>query len=1156
VLDISPDGTPIMCGPARLVLTVDGRPAAMARDSIGAVWNTPELVRVRAEMARGESPTACEACHVQERAGITSLRMTLNDVVPTMIGAEWSLAQAMAESARTGHRLASGPKWYQLQLGNTCNLACRSCSPTSSSRVAADRVHRAWSARDYYHGQPLPVRRPAPAWYRDPAKLAELLGDGEIVLALLGGEPFLIEEVWALLRLLVERGWSRRITLTLLTNGTRPRPELERLIAEFKHVYVSVSIDGAGALFEYLRHGARWGDLIDTLAWLRGLPNCSLLATPTLQNVNVLGAARLFRFFDEHHLRVHFNVVTWPRRLRPGNLPPRVRRIAAERLRRYLDDECRLENRPVVRNWVDTIETDEAFDPELFREFMVFTNDLDASRNQRLAEAEPELFTLLRASGIDWTGERRHATAPPLPPPAPHARARASRTIAPDDAIYASFATFAGRPEIYFESGADIVDALDARLLVHGHAALASCRAIADYASHYGRITRALRARLPHAVVYACDIDRGALEFCERELGAVPVVTSWRPEEDALPRDVDVVVCISLLTHTPLDHLRRTLRAWHDMLAPGGVVVFTFLDEGYLDPWLAGEMEQYGTYRPEDRLEAARALRTGGAAFVPLGGASYGGESLYGIAFVRSDLVRGEVAAAGLELLELEARTDLFHQSLVVARRPGQRRPEPIVADPKRDVPVIALYDPRGHEHEAGESTWSRLVAAVPSRPLPTELGFYDPRVAEVRESHAALAAAHGIDAFCYLVAPGAHAPLRELLTSRRPDSPFCLMIGGDETAFEDLVPYLRDDRYLRHENRPLLVVAGLPGDPRSTIAAWRSAAMAHGIGEIHLCAAEPGSGVSLPDALFDSVLESPPTAPTYAEAAAAALARPRPVGSLWRCVLARREPFDPRTVEHYELWLRAAVETSSGPVFIRAWNDWVDGTYLEPDDRDGRSFLAATRRARRGPGSGLALLRRLRDTLGPLDDAAARSLAELEAVVSLHERSRDALTALVEAAFAEAPVGGGDLGHACVSVAASQLAPSPGLVSIDIVGAATGAELLAPRSPVALDRDALEVHGWAHTGDCDPDAVDVFLVVTALTTGRERVFLLGDRFPRPDVAATFAGYPERCGFRGTLPAGALAPGAYRLGIVQRTPTAAYFDPTPVTVTLGRCSSA
>ena len=63
---------------------------------------------------------------------------------------------------------------------------------------------------------------------------------------------------------------------------------------------------------------------------------------------------------------------------------------------------------------------------------------------------------------------------------------------------------------------------------------------------------------------------------------------------------------------------------------------------------------------------------------------------------------------------------------------------------------------------------------------LPADLGFYDLRVAESREAQADLAREYGVTGFCYyhywfsgkrLL----HRPFDEVLTSGRPNFPFCL---------------------------------------------------------------------------------------------------------------------------------------------------------------------------------------------------------------------------------------------------------------------------------------------------------------------------------------------------------------------------------------------
>lgn len=120
---------------------------------------------------------------------------------------------------------------------------------------------------------------------------------------------------------------------------------------------------------------------------------------------------------------------------------------------------------------------------------------------------------------------------------------------------------------------------------------------------------------------------------------------------------------------------------------------------------------------------------------------------------------------------------------------------------------------------------------------LPADLGFYDLRLAEVREQQAELARAHGINGFCYYhywFGNGRRLlerPFNEVLASGSPDFPFCLCWAnepwsrrwlGEErdvlmpqqySAEDDqlhadwLAEAFVDARYLKHEGRPLFLV-------------------------------------------------------------------------------------------------------------------------------------------------------------------------------------------------------------------------------------------------------------------------------------------------------------------------------------------------------------
>ncbi|MBL9136103.1 MAG: glycoside hydrolase family 99-like domain-containing protein [Verrucomicrobiales bacterium] len=192
---------------------------------------------------------------------------------------------------------------------------------------------------------------------------------------------------------------------------------------------------------------------------------------------------------------------------------------------------------------------------------------------------------------------------------------------------------------------------------------------------------------------------------------------------------------------------------------------------------------------------------------------------------------------------------------------------------------LIALYLPQFHpipENDAwwgkGFTEWTNVTRAQALFPghyqprLPSDLGFYDLRVPEVREAQAALARQHGIEGFCYwhywfhgrrLL----ERPFQEVLQSGRPDFPFCLawaneswsrswlgdkrdILADQRYSHDDDLAHARwlaaafaDSRYLRIHGRPLFLIYrpfALP-DARATTDTLRSEIVRLGLPEPYL---------------------------------------------------------------------------------------------------------------------------------------------------------------------------------------------------------------------------------------------------------------------------------------------------------------------------------
>jgi len=298
----------------------------IGKTSIQENFNNKIAEKIRNNLDKGVRDPACKFCWEEEDGGRKSKRQRDNDRYFHEI--EWR--------DRTPY---TGLAKFELNLGNTCNIKCRTCHPSISSlwmKEAYDLDHSSkMSYKEYsegmkkYHQQ---YDEDSPFW-DDLANNLETIKQFDFY----GGEPFLSKKMWEILRICVDKGYAKDIELHYNTNGTTWPKETE-LWQHFKYINLSFSIDGIGEQFEYMRFPANWNEVCINMQQARSYKdtykNMSISWCITLSSINIFYLPNILNEYYKSYpdLGVYLNLVHGPEHFNIGKMPDNVKEEVISRL--------------------------------------------------------------------------------------------------------------------------------------------------------------------------------------------------------------------------------------------------------------------------------------------------------------------------------------------------------------------------------------------------------------------------------------------------------------------------------------------------------------------------------------------------------------------------------------------------------------------------------------------------------------------------------------------------------------------------------------------------------------------------------------------------------------------------------------------------------
>lgn len=226
-------------------------------------WNSEHVRSIRKTMMNGDIPDACQVCNH---------KLLNTDVYRTYF---WHMFKHHYDNIwettdDTGYTTMEPISW-DYRFSNLCNFKCRMCGDMLSSSWESEvKRHNLVDESNTKNGWlKEPVRSKMRKWQTDAAEreFGAAVNAGTVEeIYWVGGEPLMYEQHWDYMQRIIDLGYANRVYARYNTNLSRvdyKGNNLWKILAQFRDWQVCASIDGTGAVGEYIRTGLKYNQWLE-----------------------------------------------------------------------------------------------------------------------------------------------------------------------------------------------------------------------------------------------------------------------------------------------------------------------------------------------------------------------------------------------------------------------------------------------------------------------------------------------------------------------------------------------------------------------------------------------------------------------------------------------------------------------------------------------------------------------------------------------------------------------------------------------------------------------------------------------------------------------------------------------------------------------------